>query len=70
MNMYSKCFILKEKLQYFMSKVREFLDIHFPGRCVDRDELIPCLPRSPDIMSLDFFLWRYLKDIICKTSMT
>jgi hypothetical protein len=31
---------------------------------------IPWPPRSPDITPLDFFLWRYVKDIIYKTPVT
>jgi hypothetical protein len=41
---------------------REFLDMHFPGRCVGRDGPIPWPPHSLDIMPLDFFLWGYIKD--------
>jgi hypothetical protein len=50
--------------------VREFLDIHFPGRWVGRDGPIPWPPRSPHITPLDFFLWVYVKDIVYKTPMT
>jgi hypothetical protein len=32
----------------------EFLDMHFPGRCVGSHGPNPC---SLDIMPLDFFLW-------------
>jgi hypothetical protein len=34
--------------------VREFLDMHYPGRWVGRDGLIPWPPRSHDITPLDF----------------
>jgi hypothetical protein len=36
--------------------VREFLEMHFPGRWVGRGRPIPWPPASPDIMPLDFFL--------------
>jgi hypothetical protein len=36
--------------------VIEFLDMHFTGRWVGRNGPIPWPLRSPDIMSLDFFL--------------
>jgi hypothetical protein len=49
---------------------REFIHMHFPGRCVGRDRPIPWPPRSPDITLLDFFLWGYFKDIVYKTSVT
>jgi hypothetical protein len=39
-----------------------------PGSRVERDGPIPWPPRSPDIMPLDFFLWRHVKDIVYKTS--
>jgi hypothetical protein len=45
-------------------------DMHFPGCWVRRDGPIPWLPRSPNIMPLDFFLWEYVKVIVCKTPVT
>lgn len=50
--------------------VREFLDMHFPGRWVGRDGPILWPPRSPDLTPLDFFLWGYVKDIVYKTPVT
>jgi hypothetical protein len=50
--------------------VREFLDMHFPGRWVGRDGPTPWPPRSPEITSLDLFLWGYVKDIVYKTPVT
>jgi hypothetical protein len=37
---------------------------------VGRDELIPWPPHSPDIMPHFFFLWGYVKDILCKIPFT
>jgi hypothetical protein len=44
--------------------------MHFPGRLIGHNEPIPCPPRSPDIIPLDFFLWGYVKDIIYKIPVT
>ena len=44
--------------------VREFLNKTFPNRWIGRDGPIPWPPRSPDITTLDFFLWGYVKDIV------
>jgi hypothetical protein len=44
--------------------------MHFPGRWVGRGGSIPWPPLSPDITPLGFFLLLYVKDIVCKTSMT
>jgi len=43
------------------------LDATFPNRWTGRDGPIPCPPRSPDIIPLDFFLWRYVKDKVFST---
>jgi hypothetical protein len=40
--------------------------MHFPESWVGRDGPIPWSPHSPDIMPLDFFLWEYVKGIVCK----
>jgi hypothetical protein len=37
------------------------------GRWVGRYGPIPWPPRSPAITPLDFFLWRYVKNIVYKT---
>ncbi|GBN99927.1 hypothetical protein AVEN_41972-1 [Araneus ventricosus] len=47
--------------------VRDFLDENFPDRWSGRDGPIPWPPRSPDITPLDFFLWRFVKNIVYKT---
>jgi hypothetical protein len=36
--------------------VPEFLDMHFPGRCVGRDGRNPWVTSPHDIMPLDFFV--------------
>jgi hypothetical protein len=44
--------------------------MHFPGRWIGRDGPIAWPMRSPDIMQLDFFLWRHVKDILYMTPET
>jgi hypothetical protein len=43
-------------LPHWARIIREFLDVHFPGRWVGRDRTTPWPPRSPDITPLDLFL--------------
>jgi len=43
------------------------LDATFPNRWIGRDGPTPWPQRSLDITSLDFFLWRYVKDIVFST---
>ena len=54
-------------LPYWGLEVRQFLNETFPDRWIGCDGPIPCLPHSPDITLLDFFLCRYVKDIIYQT---
>ena len=49
--------------------VCQFLNETFPDRWIERDGPIPWPPRSPDITPLNFFLWGYVKDIVCRTKM-
>ncbi|KAJ8893016.1 hypothetical protein PR048_005597 [Dryococelus australis] len=41
---------------------------HFPGRWIGRDGPISWPPWSPNLTSLDFFMWGYVKDIVYATS--
>jgi len=43
------------------------LDATFPNRWIGRDVPTPWPPRSPDITTLDFFLWRYVKGKVFST---
>jgi len=52
------------------SHVRRFLDATFPNRWIGRDGPTPWSPRSPDITSLDFCLWGYVKDKVFSTPVT
>ena len=42
-------------------QVRAFLNDTFPERWIGRGGPAAWPPRSPDIYSLDFFLWGYMK---------
>jgi len=43
------------------------LDATFPNRWIGRDGPTPCPPRSPDIIPLDLFLWRCVKENLFST---
>ena len=47
--------------------VRDFLNKTYPNRWIGRNGLTPWPSRSPDITSLDFFLWGYVKDRVYRT---
>lgn len=47
---------------HFSREARSKLDEMFPNKWVGRNGPIQWPPRSPDLNSLDFFLWGYLKD--------
>jgi hypothetical protein len=44
--------------------VRNHLNLTFPGRWIGRGGPVSWCPRSPDLSSLDFFLWGYLKNVV------
>jgi hypothetical protein len=44
--------------------------MHFPVRWIGRGGPILWSPRSPDIMQFHFFLWEYVKDIVCRNPVT
>jgi hypothetical protein len=48
----------------------EFLEMHFPGRFVECDGQIPWPPHTFSITPLNFFLLRYVTDIVYKTPVT
>jgi len=49
---------------YFARIVRRFLDERYPNRWIGREGLIAWPPRSPDLTSIDFYLWGYLKGVV------
>ena len=52
---------------HWVLRVRQFLKETFSDRWIGRDGPISWPPRSPDITTLDFFLWGYVKDIVYRT---
>lgn len=48
--------------------VQEYFYIHFPSTGFGHNGPIPWPPHSLYIMLLDFFLWGYVKDVVCKIS--
>lgn len=46
---------------HFAGSVRDFLDVSFPGTWIGRRGPQEWPPRSPDLSTLDFFFWGYLK---------
>jgi len=49
---------------YWSRRLRYHLNLTFPGRWIGRGGPVSWCPRSPDLSSLDFFLWGYLKNIV------
>jgi len=52
---------------HYALAVREWLEYHFPEKWIGRRGTIEWPARSPDLTSLDFFLWGHLKSVIYKT---
>ena len=44
--------------------MRRWLDRQFPGQWIGRRGPVEWPPRSPDLIPLDFYLWRYWKVIV------
>jgi hypothetical protein len=49
---------------HFYHHVRNHLDREMAGRWIDRGGPIAWPPSSPDLTSLEFFLWGYVKNIV------
>ncbi|KZC14022.1 hypothetical protein WN55_06229, partial [Dufourea novaeangliae] len=47
---------------YYAKESRQTLQRQFPNRWIDRSREFPWPPHSPDLTSLDIFLWGTLKD--------
>ena len=52
---------------HFAVAVRQLLDARYPNRWVGRGSHIAWPPRSPDLTSLDFYLWGHLKSLVHET---
>ncbi|GBM12648.1 hypothetical protein AVEN_46138-1 [Araneus ventricosus] len=53
---------------HFSTDVRNYLNATFGARWIGSGGLVPWPPRSPDLSSLDYFLWRHLKSLVYATS--
>lgn len=49
---------------HFARVVRDFLNEQYAERWIGRGGPVIWPPRSPDLTSLDFFLWGYIKDVV------
>jgi hypothetical protein len=49
---------------HFRSEVQDVLIRKFPEKYIGRGGPITWLPRSPDLIPLDFFFWGYMKDAV------
>jgi hypothetical protein len=47
---------------HYLEEVRKYLNTRFPGRRIGGAGPIAWPPHSPDLTSLDFFLWGIVKD--------
>lgn len=52
---------------HFCREVRELLNDTYPNHWIGRGGPIAWPPRSPDLTSLDFFLWGHLKSLVYET---
>lgn len=49
---------------HWSKRVRHHLDLTIPARWIGRSGPVSWCPRSPDLSTLDFFLWGYLKNVV------
>jgi len=49
---------------HYAAIVRAYLDREYNGRWIGRRGAIAWPPRSPDLTSLDFYLWGYIKNVV------
>ncbi|GBN38054.1 hypothetical protein AVEN_196045-1 [Araneus ventricosus] len=52
---------------HFSIDVRNYLNDTFGARWIGRGGPVPCPPLSPDLLSLDYFLWGHLKSLVYPT---
>lgn len=55
---------------HFMREVREELNLMFPNKWIGRTGPISWPPRSPDLTSMDFYLWGTIKSEVYRTAAT
>lgn len=49
---------------HYSQDVRQHLNLHFPDRWIGRGGPINWPPRSPDLNTLDYYLWGHLKELV------
>ena len=54
-------------LGHFALQVREYLSQRFGHRWIARGGAVSWPPRSPDLTSLDFYLWGHVKSLVYET---
>jgi len=47
--------------------VREYLNESFPNRWLGRGGPVAWAPKSPDLTSLDYYLWGHMKTLVYET---
>lgn len=55
---------------HFSTNVRNYLDREFPNKWIGRGGPHVFPPRSPDLTSMDFFFWGYIKNLVYNTPPT
>ena len=61
-----ECFQQDNATPHTAAASRLWLQERFPGRVINLKEEVQWAPYSPDLGSLNFFLWGYLKDRVYK----
>lgn len=55
---------------HYANIVKDFLNDTFPNRWIGRGGPVRWPARSPDLTSLDFYLWGYIKDVVYRNAPT
>ncbi|GFY30729.1 uncharacterized protein TNCV_3118891 [Trichonephila clavipes] len=55
---------------HFCALVRDWPDIAYSGRWIERQGPVLWPPRSPDLTPLVFFLWGHLKELVYRDVVT
>jgi len=52
---------------HYTRHVREYLNESFPNRWLGRGGPVAWAPKSPDLTSLDYYLWGHMKTLVYET---
>jgi len=52
---------------HYTRRVREYLNESFPNRWLGRGGPVAWPPRSPDLSSVDYYLWGHMKTLVYET---